>query len=123
MLEKGATFTPGDANSAPPPATLVNAPPAPLRLLARLAGLPGRVGLLSLTPPDPGQPWRSFVGALPIATSSALVPEGASIGLDRRRPDLWGNVPRWVGLLPYEAARSARTDPASSPTTNTAPDR
>ena len=115
MLEKGATFTPGDANSPPPPAALVNAPPAPLRLLASLAGLPGRVGLLSLTPPDPGLPWRSFVGALPLATSSAIVPEGGVAAIDRRRPDLWGDVPRWVGLLPYEAARASLERPRWTP--------
>ncbi|RYE94647.1 MAG: hypothetical protein EOO75_01425, partial [Myxococcales bacterium] len=115
MLEKGATFTPGDANSAPPLATLINAPPSPLRLLASLAGLPGRVGLLSLTPPDPGLPWRSFVGALPLATSSAIVPAGGVAAIDRRRPDLWGDVPHWVGLLPYEAARASLERPRWTP--------
>lgn len=116
MLEKGATFTPGDANSAPPPAAFVDAPPAPIRLLARLAGLPGRVGLLSLAPPDPGLPWRSFVGALPLETSSSIVPDGGTDALaDRSRPDLWGDVPRWVGLLPYEAARASLERPRWTP--------
>ncbi len=111
MLEKGAPVTPAVAKSSLAPATLVDAPPSPLRLLASLAGLPGRVGLLSLVPPPAGLPWRSFIGALPLEVSRELAPSGGSGPLRMGAPDLWGDVPAWVGLLPYEAARASLERP------------
>jgi anthranilate/para-aminobenzoate synthase component I len=41
--------------------------------------------------------------ALPVESSGELCPEGG-VGLGSDRGS-WGGVPRWVGLLPYEAAR------------------
>lgn len=110
MLEKGATITEVDPNLPAIRAVRVLAPPDPSRLLASLAGLPGRFGLLTPTPPAHGLPWRSFVGALPVEISEALAPPPGPPGQGG-----WAAAPRWVGLLPYEATRAALERPAWTP--------
>jgi anthranilate synthase component 1 len=110
MLEKGATNPEVDAIPTTIRASRVLTSPDPLRLLACLAGLPGRFGLLNPVPPPEGPPWRSFVGAFPLETSAALAPPPP-----RSARGLWASVPRWVGLLPYEATRASLERPGWTP--------
>lgn len=121
MLEKGVS-TPAQRPFFPAiRASRVLAPPDPLLILARLSGLPGRVGLLTLEPPAPGLPWVSYLGAWPSEAVSDRTPPG---GVDPGPPALasgppppspWGHVPSWIGLLPYEATRSSLERPAWTP--------
>lgn len=71
-------------------------------LALRLSGLPGAFRLR-----DEG---LEVLGALPQACSAALDPE-PELELDATRPPL----PRWVGLLPYEALRGAERGSARHP--------
>lgn len=113
MLEKGAIPPDPRPFFSPPHAALVRVPPDPLRLLDRLAGLPGRVGLLTLAAPAAGLPWRSYLGALPVESSRAWAPTGGVTGPSVAGP--WAHVPRWVGVVPYEAARSRLERPSWTP--------
>lgn len=88
----------------------VFAPPDPLYLLACLSHLPGRFGLLTLVPPLENAPWRSFLGACPVELSSEWVPKGS-----KKTTNSWSFVPRWIGLLPYEATRCSLERPAWVP--------
>ena len=62
---------------------------------------------------------RSFVAAGAVETSHAYVPEPQSLirkgpldAAGRDSPsDAWASVPRWIGLLPYEAARCLERTP------------
>ncbi|MCS6900937.1 MAG: anthranilate synthase component I family protein [Polyangiaceae bacterium] len=110
MLEKGATNPDASAIPTTIRALRVLAPPDPLRLLTCLSAQPGRFGLLSPLPPPEGTCWRSFVGAFPLEFSRDLAPPPAP-----RARGLWASVPRWVGLLPYEAVRCTLERPGWTP--------
>jgi anthranilate/para-aminobenzoate synthase component I len=71
--------------------------PEPLAIARRLADEPELVLLWTASG------GRSFIGARPLARSSALDPEPALAALPDRR--LLSTAPRWIGLIPYEALR------------------
>lgn len=111
MLEKGATNASPWAKMPTIRGLRVLAPPDPFRLLACLAGLPGRFALLTAVPPDPGLPWRSWLGACPVAFCSDLVPPDP----EALHGGGWSDAPAWLGLLPYEATRSSLERPGWAP--------
>lgn len=80
---------------------VADAPADPIALARRLRSLGGVALLLTGRPAASAGRFWSFVAAAPVATSDALVPEG-----DARDTGAWGPVPRWIGLVPYEHARS-----------------
>ncbi|HLV68501.1 MAG TPA: anthranilate synthase component I family protein [Polyangiaceae bacterium] len=84
----------------------LDVPPEPLRLASALARRPGVVVLWV----DEGR--TAFVGSDPIALSTALDPE-PELALTPSRAE--GSVPRWVGLVPYEACRRLEPDVDSDP--------
>lgn len=73
-------------------------PPDPLALAGSLRGRPGLFLLWDSTGRGP-----SYVGSDPDAVRTAWDPEPELV-IASARPD--GAVPRWFGLLPYEAARA-----------------
>lgn len=88
----------------------VQAPPDPLAIAAALADLPGLFALVD----GVGDGWRaggrfSFVSADPDAESSAMDPHDGHI----HHREAWAaSLPRWVGVLPYEACRDRLERPA-----------
>lgn len=76
----------------------VNVPAAPMTL-ARRVWRPGSVCLWSADASGP-----SFIGVHPVAQSSALDPEEDLAWRDE--DSTFGWVPRWFGVLPYEAQRA-----------------
>jgi len=71
--------------------------PAPLEIARRLASRPGLAVLLSADGSGP-----SYVACEPVELASGLDPEPDL----QRRPVPLGEMPRWIGALPYEAFRS-----------------
>lgn len=82
----------------------VDAPPNALLLARAFEGLPGRAVLVSAERPEEGASWRTYLTAQPSEQSTALCPNG---GVSRAAVvDMpWGELPSWIGLLPYEHAR------------------
>lgn len=80
-----------------PPVTRPLTGLAPARVLGALASLPGAFWLETAI--------GTFAGALPIATSDALDPDPALLPVADGQPSD-AVFPRWVGVLPYEAARA-----------------
>jgi anthranilate/para-aminobenzoate synthase component I len=75
---------------------LTDAPPDPALLARALEGRPG----LALVRGDDGR--TTYLAVDPIASSSSLDPEPEhELG-----PREHGEIPRWIGVLPYEARRS-----------------
>ncbi len=72
-------------------------PPEPQKLARRLAGCPGAFALLGST-----APCQAYLGAFPVAEVQGWDPEP---GLPRAPSMPMAAVPRWLGLLPYEASR------------------
>jgi len=83
-------------------AVIVDIEASPLGVAACFAGRTGFAFLHARASPEGGRP--SFVAVDPIATSSAWLPPGSQ-DLPRESVDTRARVPRWIGLLPYEAAR------------------
>lgn len=81
-------------------------PPDPLRLARRIWG---RAHPMLLWSRDGSGP--SYLACDPCAESHELDPE-PELELRDRGP--WGRVPRWVGILPYEAERARLERPAWS---------
>ncbi len=81
--------------------------PDPLAVARRLAGRPG-IAVLASRPdaaPRPDDARTSFVASDPVDASEALAPpgvEGVDAGADAEQA--W---PAWIGVVPYEAIRSA----------------
>ncbi|MCA9596239.1 MAG: anthranilate synthase component I family protein [Myxococcales bacterium] len=94
-------------------ARVLDVAPDPLRLCRALGDRPGIALLWSATG------GASYLGAEPLAEAGALDPE-PSLAIAPLEQD-FGHVPRWVGVLPYEARRSlerrgdAATDPRPAP--------
>jgi anthranilate/para-aminobenzoate synthase component I len=93
---------------------LPDLPADPFALALRLTGRPGVCALWGATEGD-----VCYLGCDPVGTSAELCPESTPLGADE--PEL-ESVPRWVGVLPYEAARHAerpafslRPDPRAAP--------
>ncbi|HVU01157.1 MAG TPA: anthranilate synthase component I family protein [Polyangiaceae bacterium] len=80
-------------------ALVVDVPPRPFEVARALSGEPGFSFLW--TAPGNGP---SFVACRPSATCAALDPEDALLPDPEKGP--LGDVPRWIGLLPYECRRS-----------------
>jgi anthranilate/para-aminobenzoate synthase component I len=80
----------------------VDVPPDAVLLASRVASLGGVSALISGAPRATG-PWRSFVAALPVEHVRTLAPPGGVGGTGVTAP--FGDVPRWVGIAPYEAGR------------------
>ncbi len=79
--------------------------PDAVALAAKLWSRPGAALLWSADASGP-----SFVACDPDAVSAELDPE-PDLGFDREA-NAWGSVPRWVGVLPYEAQRARMERPA-----------
>jgi anthranilate/para-aminobenzoate synthase component I len=81
---------------------VTNAPADPFVLARALEGHPG----LALVRADDGR--TTYLAVDPVASSTALDPEPEHVpGV---RPH--GEIPRWIGLLPYEARRALERGPA-----------
>jgi anthranilate/para-aminobenzoate synthase component I len=80
---------------------VTDAPPDPVVLARALEGRPG----LALVRGDDGR--TTYLAVDPVASSSSLDPEPAH-ELARREH---GEIPRWIGLLPYEARRDLERGP------------
>ncbi|MET0591583.1 MAG: anthranilate synthase component I family protein [Polyangiaceae bacterium] len=84
-------------------AIVVDAPPDPVAIAQRFAGRAGFAFLHGASDGEYGQ--RSFIAVDPIESSSAMLPgqpgeRGGAPG------DTRGDVPRWIGVIPYECGRS-----------------
>jgi len=85
-------------------AIVVDVEPDPIAVAARFADRAGFAFLHAAS--SHGILRRSFVAADPVETSSAWLPPGAAeVGADGSS-DTRARVPRWIGAIPYECARS-----------------
>jgi len=84
-------------------AIVVDVAPDPVAIALRLEGRPGLAFLHSAS--VTGQVGISYVACDPVESSSSLLPSDS--GRERiREGDTRGRVPRWIGAIPYECARS-----------------
>jgi anthranilate/para-aminobenzoate synthase component I len=84
---------------------VLDAPPDPLLLARALAERPG----LALVRGEEGA--ATYLAVDPVASSNALDPEPDHALAAR----VHGEIPRWIGLLPYEARRTLERGPADDP--------
>ena len=98
--------------ASPLTARMIDVPPDPLRLARALGGRAGAVLLWS------GAGKRAVVPGVPPASFGSRARPGAGSGARSLRAVSSPSVPRWIGLLPYEARRvlERRGPRASIPT-------
>src|SRR5262245_60757924 len=84
-------------------ALAVDIEPSPLAIASRLRGRPG-FAFLHCASATPGH-GPSFVAVEPVESSSAWLPPGCA-EVSPANLDTRARVPRWIGVLPYECART-----------------